>query len=115
MRKYIEAEDYLSLAKWSILKSQHVDNLLISKLHRNFGQLYAAQELYDKALHQLALDVYHSSLATNPEDLSVTGGYYQIGIIFQKKSRSEDAAAFFDKVVQIWSTLWNPQLSLGIS
>ena len=72
LKKYIEAEDYLSLAKWSILKAQNADNTLLAKLHRNFGQLYAAQELNDKALYQLALDVYHSSLVTNPEDITGT-------------------------------------------
>jgi uncharacterized protein HemY len=70
LKKYVEAEDYLSLAKWSILKTQHQENTLIAKLHRNFGQLYAAQEMYDKALEQLALDVYHSSLATNFDDIT---------------------------------------------
>ena len=57
LKKYIEAEDYLSLAKWSILKAESTDNSLLAKIHRNFGQLYAAQELYDKALYELALNV----------------------------------------------------------
>ena len=52
------------------MKAQSADNTLLAKLHRNFGQLYAAQEFYDKALYQLALDVYHSALATNPEDIT---------------------------------------------
>ena len=57
MKRYAEAEDYLSLAKWAILKAKNCDNSVKSKLHRNFGQLYAAQEQYDKAIYQLALDV----------------------------------------------------------
>ncbi|KAJ3258171.1 Zinc finger MYND domain-containing protein 12 [Boothiomyces macroporosus] len=57
MARYYEAENYLSLAKWAILKSEDCANDIKSKLHRNFGQLYAARGQYDKALHQLALDV----------------------------------------------------------
>lgn len=115
LKKYIEAEDYLSLAKWAILKAQNAENTLLAKLHRNFGQLYAAQELYDKALYQLALDVYHSSLATNPEDITVTSGYYQMGMIFHQKGRTEDAAAFYDKVILIWSAKWTSSFVLDVA
>ncbi|KAJ3307146.1 Zinc finger MYND domain-containing protein 12 [Kappamyces sp. JEL0829] len=115
LKKYREAEDYLSLAKWAILQSQSCNDTLMAKLHRNFGQLYAAQDLHDKALYQLALDVYHSSLATSTEDASVTGGYYQMGMIFQKKGRNDDASAFYDKVVSIWSNIWTPSLELDVA
>jgi tetratricopeptide (TPR) repeat protein len=72
MKKFNEAEDYLSLAKWAILKSNFSDNIVKSKLHRIFGQLYASKEEYDKALEQFALNIYHSSLATNPTHTSGT-------------------------------------------
>ncbi|KAJ3356693.1 Zinc finger MYND domain-containing protein 12 [Kappamyces sp. JEL0680] len=107
LKKYREAEDYLSLAKWAILQSQSCNDTLMAKLHRNFGQLYAAQDLHDKALYQLALDVRDGGLS------AVTGGYYQMGMIFQKKGRNDDASAFYDKVVSIWSNIWTPSLELG--
>jgi tetratricopeptide (TPR) repeat protein len=115
MKQYNEAEEYLSLAKWAILKSENSDDAIKSKLHRNFGQLYAAQEQYEKALYQLAMDVYHCSKATSPEDVQVTGGYYLMGNIFVKQTRLEDAIAFYDKVVTIWTSKWTPKYTLDVA
>ncbi|KAJ3275864.1 Zinc finger MYND domain-containing protein 12 [Terramyces sp. JEL0728] len=116
MKRYYEAENYLSLAKWAILKSDDCANDIKSQLHRNFGQLYAAQGQYDKALHQLALDITCITLHTdNPEDVAVSGGYYHMGIIFQKQGRNEDAQAFYEIVVSIWSKVWTPNYKLDIA
>jgi tetratricopeptide (TPR) repeat protein len=70
LNQYKQAEDYLSLAKWSIYKCNVADNAIKSKIHRNFGLLYAAQDLLDKALCEFALDIFHSSLANGPEEIS---------------------------------------------
>ncbi|KAJ3322837.1 Zinc finger MYND domain-containing protein 12 [Boothiomyces sp. JEL0866] len=116
MKRHYEAENYLSLAKWAILKSEDCANDIKSQLHRNFGQLYAAQGQYDKALHQLALDITCITMHTNnPEDVAVSGGYYHMGIIFQKQGRNEDAIAFYDIVVSIWSKVWTPSFKLDIA
>jgi tetratricopeptide (TPR) repeat protein len=115
MKQYNEAEEYLSLAKWAILKSNNSDDAIKSKLHRNFGQLYAAQEQYEKAIYQLAMDVFHGSKATSPEDVAVTGGYYLMGNIFVKQGRLEDAVAFFDKVVNIWTSKWTLHYTLDVA
>ncbi|KAI8896520.1 hypothetical protein BC833DRAFT_94372 [Globomyces pollinis-pini] len=115
MKRYYEAEKYLSLAKWVILKSDHCEDQIRSQLYRNFGQLYAAKGDYDKALQQLALDIYHISQATNPEDVLVTGGYFQMGNVFQKQGRIDDAMAYFDKVVHIWSSVWTPTYKLDVA
>ena len=56
------AEEYLSLANWSILKNPDCSNRTKSQLYRNFGKLYASQGKHDEALRQLANDVYFSSL-----------------------------------------------------
>ncbi|KAI8924410.1 hypothetical protein BC831DRAFT_465792 [Entophlyctis helioformis] len=105
LKQYKQAEDYLSLAKWAILKADHCENSVRSQLHRNFGLLYASQGDYEKALNQLALDVYYISVAKNPEDIAVTGGYFQLGTVFHKQNRIEHASAVFDKVVSIWKTI----------
>jgi tetratricopeptide (TPR) repeat protein len=115
MKHYKEAEEYLSLAKWAILKSGNNDDSIRSKLHRNFGQLYAAQEEYEKAIYQLAMDVYHCSKVNGPEDVTVTGGYYLMGNIFVKQVRLEDAIAIFDKVVAIWTNKWTMQYTLDVA
>ncbi|KAJ3120979.1 Zinc finger MYND domain-containing protein 12, partial [Irineochytrium annulatum] len=57
LKQYKQAEDYLSLAKWAVLKSEKCENVIRSQLHRNLGLLYASQEQYAEALGQLAQDV----------------------------------------------------------
>lgn len=58
LSQYKQAEDYLSLAKWAVLKSNTKDNHIKSQLHRNFGQLYAAKGEYELAKDELAQDVH---------------------------------------------------------
>ncbi len=62
LKQYKEAEDYLSLGKWAILKGSNCQNFLRSQLHRKFGQLYAAQGFYDIAVEELALDVDYCNI-----------------------------------------------------
>jgi tetratricopeptide (TPR) repeat protein len=115
MKHFDEAEDYLSLAKWAILKSKSCDDTIKSKLHRNFGQLYASQKQYDKALNQFSLNVYYSCLVHNPKHIAVTGGYYKIGTIFHQKSYLVETAAFYDKILQIWQESWTPEMELDVA
>jgi len=44
--RHKQAEEYLSLANWSILKNPDCSNRTKSQLYRNFGKLYASQVLY---------------------------------------------------------------------
>lgn len=57
LKQYAQAEEYLSLAKWSVLKSPGCENSVRAQLHRNFGLLYASQGRFDEAVKQLAHDV----------------------------------------------------------
>ncbi len=52
-----QAEEYLSQAQWTVLKTPECSNAIKSKLYRNLGLLYAAKGEYDEALRQLADDV----------------------------------------------------------
>jgi tetratricopeptide (TPR) repeat protein len=66
--KYRQAEEYLTLANWAVLKTPSCSNALRSQLRRNFGRLYASQGKYEEALRQLADDVYYSSLMVRARD-----------------------------------------------
>lgn len=57
LKQYAQAEEYLSLAKWSVLKSPGCENSVRAQLHRNFGLLYASQGRSEEAIQQLANDV----------------------------------------------------------
>jgi len=81
------AEEFLSLANWSVLKSPACPNAIRAQTHRNFGKLYSAQGKLTEALQELAKvginflkiffflresfyrskDVYCSSLEFGPE------------------------------------------------
>ena len=52
-----QAEEYLSQAQWTVLKTPECSNAIKSKLYRNLGLLYAAKGEYEEALRQLADDV----------------------------------------------------------
>jgi len=41
--QYRQAEEYLTLANWALLKAGSASNALRSQLRRNFGKLYASQ------------------------------------------------------------------------
>ncbi|KAI9206812.1 uncharacterized protein BJ171DRAFT_456659 [Polychytrium aggregatum] len=102
LKQYSQGDEYLSLAKWAVLKSDHCDNAVRSQLHRNLGLLYSSQGNLDAALEQLASDIYYSSLEKGPNHISVTGGYFHLGNVFHKQNRIPHAYAVYDKVVEIW-------------
>ncbi|KAJ3296010.1 Zinc finger MYND domain-containing protein 12 [Borealophlyctis nickersoniae] len=142
LKQYSQAEDYLSLAKWAVLKAPTCADSVRAQLCRNFGLLYSSEGSFDEALQQLALDggigayrfvlgvdaqIYYSSLAKGPEHISdkrpintvmlillfvdflqklgrmiVSGGYFQLGNVFEKQNRIDNATALFDRVVAIW-------------
>eukprot|EP00937_MAST-01D_sp_MAST-1D-sp2_P000511 g511.t1 len=97
-----QAEEFLSLANWSVLKHPDCSNAIRSQLHRNFGKLYAAQGKYQQSLQQLSQDVYYSSLEIGPEHVDTAGGFYHMANVFYAQNRIENALALFDKVVDIW-------------
>ncbi|KAI9328727.1 hypothetical protein BDR26DRAFT_873687 [Obelidium mucronatum] len=102
LKQYPQAEDYLSLAKWAILKAPNCENRIRSQMHRNFGLLYASQGEYGEALAQLAQDIYYASLEKGPENILVLGGFFQLGNVFHKQGKLEQVTTVFDKVVSIW-------------
>lgn len=60
LQRYKQAEEYLSLAKWAVLKKPDCSNSLKSNLYRNFGKLYFSQGKYQDALYQLANGILHT-------------------------------------------------------
>lgn len=53
----MQAEEYLSQARWTVLKSTDCSNATHSLLHRNLGLLYMAKENHEEARYHLANDV----------------------------------------------------------
>nr|XP_045005758.1 zinc finger MYND domain-containing protein 12 isoform X4 [Jaculus jaculus] len=55
--RIVQAEEYLSQAQWTVLKSTDCSNATYSLLHRNLGLLYMAKENFEEARYHLANDV----------------------------------------------------------
>lgn len=102
LSRYKQAEEYLSLAKWAVLKQPNCSNSLKSNLYRNFGKLYGSQGKYKDALYQLANDVYFSSLDNGPEHIATVGGYFYMGNVFMQQENIAGGLAMYAKVAQIW-------------
>lgn len=55
--RIVQAEEYLSQAQWTVLKSTECSYATHSLLHRNLGLLCMAKENYEEARYHLANDV----------------------------------------------------------
>ena len=55
--QFSDADQYLSQAQWSVLKTPDCEAWLKSQLHRNLGQLAAAKNSYPEARRHFAEDV----------------------------------------------------------
>ncbi|XP_052572324.1 zinc finger MYND domain-containing protein 12 isoform X2 [Peromyscus californicus insignis] len=55
--RIVQAEEYLSQARWTVLKSTNCSNATHSLLHRNLGLLYIAKDNHEEARYHLANDV----------------------------------------------------------
>ena len=56
----------------------------------------------DEAFDELAKDIYCSSLASGPEHVDASPGYFHAASVFYAQHRIEHALAFYDKVVDAW-------------
>ncbi|CAJ1350160.1 unnamed protein product [Effrenium voratum] len=112
LRRLKIAEEFLSLANWNILKHQ-ASSSMMSSLQRNFGRLYAAQQRYNEALQAFATDIYYSSLEFGPENLRSAPSYFHMGRVFQSHQKSDRAAAFYTKVVDVYGKFLDTWMRSG--
>lgn len=111
-----EAEQYLSQVQWLVLQSSSPPPSLLAPLHRNLGQLSAAQGKLAEARRHFAEDVscpntplpvryapvvqvYQSSLAHGTESTQTAGGYFHMGAVFNREGRLDIATSLHDQVL----------------
>jgi len=99
-----QSEQFLSMSKLIMHQSQCGDFLLKSQFHRLYGRLHAMSNRFEKALHELAYDIYFSSLAAGPQHIRTAAGFYQISQVLLKQQKTESALEFYSKIVAIWMT-----------
>ncbi|XP_004740691.1 zinc finger MYND domain-containing protein 12 isoform X1 [Mustela putorius furo] len=103
----VQAEEYLSQAQWTVLKSTECCSATHSLLHRNLGLLYIAKENYEEARYHLANDIYFASCAFGTEDIRTSGGYFHLANIFYGLKKLDLADTLYTKVSEIWSKYLN--------
>ncbi|XP_062963076.1 zinc finger MYND domain-containing protein 12 isoform X2 [Cynocephalus volans] len=103
----VQAEEYLSQAQWTVLKSTDCSNATHSLLHRNLGLLYMAKENYEEARYHLANDIYFASCAFGTEDIRTSGGYFHLANIFYDLKKLDLADTLYNKVTEIWHKYLN--------
>ncbi|CAD7684135.1 unnamed protein product [Nyctereutes procyonoides] len=103
----VQAEEYLSQAQWTVLKSTECCCATQSLLHRNLGLLSIAKENYEEARYHLANDIYFASCAFGTEDIRTSGGYFHLANIFYGLKKLDLADTLYTKIAEIWSKYLN--------
>ncbi|KAG8434295.1 hypothetical protein GDO86_012610 [Hymenochirus boettgeri] len=98
----LQAEEYLSQAYWTVLKTTDCSNSIRSKLHRNLGLLYSAKGDFEESLRHFSNDVYFASSVSGTNDISVTGGYFHMANIFFRQNKMDIADSLYSEVTDIW-------------
>ncbi|OCT72719.1 zinc finger MYND domain-containing protein 12 [Xenopus laevis] len=97
-----QAEEYLSQAYWTVLKTTDCSNAIRSKLHRNLGLLYSAKGEFEESLRHFSNDVYFASEMAGTNHISVTGGYFHMANIFFRQNKMDIADSLYTEVTDIW-------------
>lgn len=105
--RIVQAEEYLSQAQWTVLKSTECPNATYSLLHRNLGLLFMAKENYEEARYHLANDIYFASCAFGTENIRTSGGYFHLANIFFGLNKMDLADTLYTKVSEIWNKYLN--------
>ncbi|XP_070324437.1 zinc finger MYND domain-containing protein 12 isoform X1 [Odocoileus virginianus] len=105
--RVVQAEEYLSQAQWTVLKSTECSYAIYSLLHRNLGLLYMAKENYEEARYHLANDIYFASCAFGTEHIRASGGYFHLANIFNGLKKLDLADTLYTKVSEIWNKYLN--------
>jgi len=100
-----QAEEYLSQARWTVLKTPDCDAAIKSKMYRICGLLQAAKGNFSEALKNYANDIYHAALISGPKHVKTTGGYFHMANVFFRKGQTETAHNIYSEVVNIWSEM----------
>ncbi|XP_077106340.1 zinc finger MYND domain-containing protein 12 isoform X2 [Ranitomeya variabilis] len=97
-----QAEEYLSRAYWTVLKTIDCSNSIKSKLHRNLGLLYSAKGEFEESLRHLSNDVFFVSTVSGPSHISTSGGFFHMANIFFRQNKMDIADSLYSEVTDIW-------------
>lgn len=107
-----QAEEYLSQARWTVLKTPGCDASIKSKMYRICGLLQAAKGNFGEALKNYANDIYHAALVSGPRHVKTSGGYFHMANVFFRKGQTDAAHNIYSEVVDIWSRMLQNVVSM---
>lgn len=102
LNQHEQAEEFLSIASWCIIKNANCPAHVRAELHQHFGLLYVARNSMDKAVENLATCVYYLALMHGTEHLITSYGYFNLGNVFATQGKMDRAADYLRKVTDIW-------------
>eukprot|EP00794_Sanderia_malayensis_P015206 gene15206-16777_t len=100
--RLVQAQEYLSQAQWTVLKTPECSNAVKSRLFRNLGLMHATQGNDDEALKQFADDIYHSSCEFGTDHINTSGGYFHMANVFFRQNKLDVAFSLYSQVTDIW-------------
>jgi tetratricopeptide (TPR) repeat protein len=102
LKQYQQAEEFLSIASWTIMKIPDAPAHIKAELHLNFGLLYVSKGNIDLATENLATSVYYLALLHGTDHLVTSFGYFNLGNVFVTQGKMDKAIDFLRKVIDIW-------------
>ncbi|XP_075253649.1 zinc finger MYND domain-containing protein 12-like [Convolutriloba macropyga] len=102
LEKLNQAEQYLSQAEWTVLKTESVGNDYKAKLYTNMGLLYDAKKSYQEALRNFANGIYYASEEYGTDDIRTSSAYFYMANVFYKQNRPQVTASMYKQVTDIW-------------
>lgn len=97
-----QAEEYLSQAQWTVVKTPECKDDMKSRLYRNLGMLYASKGQYEEALRYIAEDIYHASCAFGTDHIKTSGGYFHMANVFYRQNKLDIAFSLYSQLTKIW-------------
>ncbi|BFZ22880.1 hypothetical protein BsWGS_25919 [Bradybaena similaris] len=111
---FVQAEEYLAKADWTILKSPDCSMAIRSRLYRNLGLLCVAKGDFQEALVNFADDIYNSSHEFGTDDIRTAGGYFHMANVFFRQGKRDIADSMYKQVINIWYEYLNHVLTTNI-
>eukprot|EP00698_Gefionella_okellyi_P018115 TRINITY_DN5406_c0_g1_i1.p1 TRINITY_DN5406_c0_g1~~TRINITY_DN5406_c0_g1_i1.p1 ORF type:complete len:352 (+),score=41.51 TRINITY_DN5406_c0_g1_i1:44-1099(+) len=97
-----QAEEYLALARWLILKDSTVSAVLRARMHRLVGRLHQLQGRFEQASREHAHGVFWASTADGPRSPAAADAAYHLGAALYEGGDAQGALAVFTAVVRAW-------------
>jgi len=102
MKKYKKAEEFLSIAHWTVIKNPDCPAHIRAELHQNFGLLNVAKGDITTAIEHLSKSTYYLALLHGTEHLITSFGYFNLGNVFASQDKMDCATDFLKLVIEIW-------------